>query len=38
MKDGHSSYSKQAAKLIADWNEKLSEGTVELRATEEIAF
>ena len=38
VKDGHSSYSKQAAKLIAEWNEKLSEGTVELRATEEIVF
>jgi nicotinamidase-related amidase len=38
VKDGHSSYSKQAAKLIAEWNEKLSEGTAELRATEEIAF
>jgi nicotinamidase-related amidase len=38
VKDGHSSYSKQAAKLIAEWNEKLSEGTVELGATEEIAF
>jgi nicotinamidase-related amidase len=38
VKDGHSSFSKQAAKLIAEWNEKLSEGTVELRVTEEIAF
>jgi nicotinamidase-related amidase len=38
VRDGHSSYSKQAAKLIAEWNEKLSEGTVELRVTEEIAF
>jgi nicotinamidase-related amidase len=38
VKDGHSSFSKQAAKLIAEWNEKLSEGTVELRTTEEIAF
>ena len=38
VKDGHSSFSKQAAKLRAEWNEKLSEGTVELGATEEIAF
>jgi nicotinamidase-related amidase len=38
VQDGHSSYSKQAAKLIAEWNEKLSEGTVELRAAEETAF
>jgi nicotinamidase-related amidase len=38
VKDGHSSFSKKADGLIAEWNKKLSEGTVELRATEEIAF
>jgi nicotinamidase-related amidase len=38
VEDGHSSYSKQAARLIEDWNEKLGHGIVELRSTQEIDF
>lgn len=36
--DGHSSFSKQAAKLIEEWNQKLSVNGAELRATSEIDF
>jgi nicotinamidase-related amidase len=36
--DGHSSYSKDASKLIAEWNEKLSQGGVVVRAAEEVQF
>jgi nicotinamidase-related amidase len=36
--DGHSSYHRQAAQLIAEWNQKLSEGIVELRTAAEIDF
>ena len=36
--DGHSSFSKDAARLIAEWNEKLSAKQIELRATSEITF
>ena len=38
VKDGHSSYSKQAAKLIDEWNQKLSAMNVVLRSTSEIEF
>jgi len=38
VKDGHSSYSKQAARLIDEWNEKLSAMSVELKSTSEIEF
>jgi nicotinamidase-related amidase len=38
VKDGHSSYSKDAAQLIEEWNQKLSDATVELAATSEIEF
>jgi len=38
VKDGHSSYSKQAAQLIEEWNEKLSNENVELRLAAEIGF
>jgi nicotinamidase-related amidase len=36
--DGHSSYSKDASKLIAEWNEKLSQGGVVVRAAQEVQF
>jgi len=36
--DGHSNYHKQAAKLIQELNQKLSEAGVELRASSEINF
>lgn len=36
--DGHSSYSKDAAKLIGEWNEKLSARQVVVRSTAEIMF
>jgi len=38
VKDGHSSYSKQAAQLIEEWNRKLSSENVELRLVAEIGF
>lgn len=38
VKDGHSSYSKQAAQLIEEWNNKLSNEKVELRLAAEIGF
>ena len=38
VQDGHSSYSKDAAKLIEEWNEKLSAKQIEVRATSEITF
>jgi nicotinamidase-related amidase len=36
--DGHSSYSKDARRLIEEWNEKLSAGTAELRPAREVEF
>ena len=36
--DGHSNFSKQAAKLIKEWNQKLSEKMIELKSTHEIKF
>ena len=36
VRDGHSSYSKQADKLIEEWNQKLSAQGAELRLTSEI--
>jgi len=38
VSDGHSSYSKQAVKLIEEWNRKLSGLGAELRVTREINF
>lgn len=38
VEDGHSSYSKQAAELIEEWNHKLGAGTVELLPTSAINF
>jgi len=38
VKDGHSSFSKQAAKLIDQWNQELSAMGAELKATLEIEF
>lgn len=36
VEDAHSSYIKSAAKLIRDWNRKLSDGTVDLYPTSGI--
>ena len=36
--DGHSSYHKQAGKLIAEWNQKLGEVTAEVKLAAEIDF
>jgi nicotinamidase-related amidase len=36
--DGHSSYSKDASKLIEEWNEKLSQGIVELQTARDVEF
>ncbi|MFZ2095568.1 MAG: isochorismatase family protein, partial [Anaerolineales bacterium] len=36
--DGHSNYSKQAARLIDKWNQKLSAINVKLLPTAEIKF
>jgi nicotinamidase-related amidase len=36
--DGHSSYSKHAARLIEEWNEKLSHGIAELQSAQEVKF
>lgn len=38
VKDGHSSYSGDAAGLIETWNGKLAEAGVEVEPTKEIAF
>jgi nicotinamidase-related amidase len=39
VKDGHSSYHRQAARLVEEWNEKLrGDGVVELRTAREIYF
>ena len=38
VQDGHSSFSQQAAKLIEEWNRKLSEKMIELKSTCEIKF
>jgi nicotinamidase-related amidase len=36
--DGHSSYSKEASKLIEEWNKKLSHGIAEVRGAGEVEF
>jgi nicotinamidase-related amidase len=38
VKDGHSNFSKQAARLIDEWNQKLSAMSAELQSTSEIEF
>jgi len=38
VKDGHSSYSNDAARLIEEWNQKLGAQNCELKAASEIAF
>jgi nicotinamidase-related amidase len=38
VSDGHSSYSKDAPKLIEQWNQELSQGIVELRTAREVEF
>jgi nicotinamidase-related amidase len=36
VKDGHSNYHRKAREIIDEWNQKLSQGLVELKATQEI--
>jgi nicotinamidase-related amidase len=36
VEDGHSNYRKDAEKIIVDWNQKLTEDTVELLSTDGI--
>jgi nicotinamidase-related amidase len=38
VKDGHSSFSKEAADLIEKWNRKLGEGVAELCLASEVDF
>ena len=38
VEDGHSNYSKQAARIIDEWNQKLSAENIELRPASEIGF
>lgn len=38
IKDAHSSYSKEAGRLIEEWNQKLSAQQIELKSTSEIDF
>jgi nicotinamidase-related amidase len=38
IKDGHSSFSKKAADLIEEWNQKLSARQIVLRKTSEVTF
>ncbi|MBN1454593.1 MAG: isochorismatase family protein [Anaerolineales bacterium] len=38
VQDGHSSFNKQAAKLIEEWNEKLSAMQIEVKPTSEVIF
>jgi nicotinamidase-related amidase len=38
VSDGHSSYSKDAPELIAEWNEKLSHGIAFLQAARDVTF
>ena len=38
VSDGHSNFHKQAAKVIEEWNQKLSDGVAQLKPTQEIDF
>jgi nicotinamidase-related amidase len=38
VSDGHSNFHKQAARVIEEWNQKLSDGIVQLKLTQEIDF
>jgi nicotinamidase-related amidase len=38
VEDGHSNYHRKARQVIDEWNQKLSQETVELKATREIGF
>jgi len=38
VKDGHSNFHKQAADVIAEWNQKLSDGGVELKSTQDLVL
>jgi nicotinamidase-related amidase len=38
VEDGHSNYSKDAEKIVKEWNQRLSDGYVELTTTESISL
>ena len=38
VSDGHSNFHKHAARVIEEWNRKLSDGIVQLKPTQEIDF
>ncbi len=38
VRDGHSNFDKQAARVIEEWHKKLGNGIVELRSTREMDF
>jgi nicotinamidase-related amidase len=38
VSDGHSNFHKQAARIIAEWNQKLSDAIVQLMPTREVDF
>ena len=38
VSDGHSNFDEHAARMIDEWNRKLSESGVELRSTHEVTF
>lgn len=38
VEDGHSNYHKKAKDMIAEWNQKLSQGIVTLKAAEAVDF
>lgn len=38
VQDGHSSYSKDAGKLVQEWNGKLSQAGVQLKPASEVSF
>ena len=38
VKDGHSNYSKQAAQIIDQWNQRLGAQQVEIKLTSEVEF
>ena len=38
VKDGHSNFHRKAREVIDEWNQKLSQGFVELKATHEIVL
>jgi len=38
VSDGHSNFHKQAARVVEEWNQKQSDGIVQLKLTQEIDF